>query len=393
MKRLIILSLFLLLALSTLARAEVTTDKTVYMPGETINIVLDYSQLLTGVKFSIINPNGNAEISGVPMKNISSSSWGFNYTINTRALNGTYTIDINALQGGTVVNASIPKLDFKGNFDVFAWNADIHLNRNHFTTGETMNLTVLITDKYSDRLTFIVFYSIINPLGNETLNKNLTLTEVNNGFTDAYEIPGDYPFGTSNVNISLIDSDGRISNTSLSFSVSKSIIITPDSINETVTNTVDRTIEFQNFMDSDINVRSVEVSDSLKGFVSIVQRPYLIPSNGKSTMRIRLIATNKTGESYSGEIDVSTDQGNIPIYVNLKTMPSSPRVNNQESIDYSYVIWYFAAGIVVVIIILTVLRYRKISKRKKEEKKKQEDKKKVEDNYYKSQEEYRTEYY
>lgn len=396
MKRLIILSLFLLLALSTLAKADVTTDKTIYMPGETINIVLDYSASLTDVKLNIINPSGNKEISGTPMSNKSSTSWSYNYTLNTRALNGTYTISINALQGGTVVNASMPVLMFKGNFDVLAWNADTYLNKHHFTPGETMNLTVLITDKYSGSLTFNVFYSIINPLGNETLNKSLTLTEVNNGFTDVYDIPVDYPFGTSNVNIALIDSDGRASNISLSFSVSKAIIITPDSVNETVTDTVDKTFEFENFMDSDVNVRNIEVSDNLKDFVLIVQRPYLIPSNSKSTMRIRLVATNQTEESYSGEIDVSTDQETIPIYVNLKIMPSNTQGNNQnylENIDYSYIIWYFAAGIVAVIIILTVLRYRKISKRKKDEKKKQEEKKKKEDNYYKSQEEYRTEYY
>jgi len=398
MKRLIILSLFVLLALSTLARADVTTDKKVYNPGDTVSIMLDYSQPLTNVKLNIINPSGNTEISGTPMSNKSSTSWNYNYTLNTRALNGTYTIDISVLQGGTVVNASMPVLEFKGNFDVLAWNADTYLNKHHFTPGETMNLTVLITDKYSGSLTFNVFYSIINPLGNETLNKSLTLTEVNNGFTDVYEIPADYPFGASNVNIALIDSDGRTSNTSLSFSVSKAIIIMPDSINETVTNTVDKTFEFENFMDSDVNVRNIEVSDNLKDVVLIVQRPYLIPSNSKATMKIRLVATNQTEESYSGEIDVSTDQETIPIYVNLKIMSSSiPQGNIQENylenIDYSYVIWYFAIGIVAVIIMLTVLRYRKISKKNKEEKKKQEDKKKKEDNYYKSQEEYRTEYY
>jgi hypothetical protein len=397
MKRLMILSLLVLLALSTLARAEVTTDKAIYMPGETINIVLDYSELLTDVKLNIINPSGNTEISGTPMSNTSSTSWSYNYTLNTRALNGTYTIDINALQGGTVVDASMPVLTFNGNFDVFAWNVDTYLNKYHFIPGETVSITMLITDKYSGSLTFNVFYNITNPLGNEVENKSLTLTEVNDGFTDTYDTPADYPFGNSNINIALTDSDGRNSNTSLSFSVSKAFTIVPNNINETLNETIEKTFEFENFMDYDINVINIEVSDSLKDAVLIVQRPYLIPANDKSIMRVRLVATNQTESSYSGEIDVSTDLETIPIYVNLKIMPSAnTQGNNQnhlENMDYSYIIWYFAAGIVAVIIILTVLRYRKIIKRKKEEKKRQEDKKKREDNYYKSREEYRTEYY
>ncbi len=204
MKRLIILSLFILLVLSISVRAEITTDKTSYTPGETVNIRLDYSNPLASVETNIINPRGNKEISKTPMKNISSNIWGYNYTLNTRALNGTYTIKINALQGGTVVNASMPVLTFKGSFDVLAWNVNAYLNKGHFTPGETINLTVLITDKYSDILTFNVFYSIRDPLGNKIEAKNLTLTEVNNGFTDVYEIPADYPFGASNINITLI---------------------------------------------------------------------------------------------------------------------------------------------------------------------------------------------
>jgi hypothetical protein len=398
MKRLIILSLFILLVLSISVRAEITTGKTSYMPSETVNIVLYYSKPLTGVKFNIINPNGNVEISGTPMKNISSNIWGYNYTLNTRALNGTYTIKINALQGGTVVNASMPVLTFKGSFDVLAWNVNTYLNKGHFTPGETINLTVLITDKYSDSLTFKVFYSIKDSRGNKIEAKNLTLTEVNNGFTDVYEIPADYPFGASTINITLIDSDGRTSNTNLGFSVSKSLAITPDTINETVTNTIEKTFEFENFMDYDINIRNIEVSDSLKGVILIVQRPYLITSNSKAMMKIRILAANMTEGSYSGVIDISTDKETIPVYVYLKIIPSAGPVGNTQenylgNIDYSYIIWYFAAGIVAVIITLTALRYRKIIKKKKEEKKKQEEKKKKENNYYKSQEEYRTEYY
>jgi len=398
MRKLIILSLFILLVLSISVRAEITTDKTSYTPGETVNIVLYYSKPLTDVKFNIINPNGNAEISKTPMKNISSNIWGYNYTMNTRALSGTYAIIINALQGGAVVNASMPALRFAGSFDVLAWNVNTYLNKSRFTPGETIKLTVLITDKYSDILTFNVFYIIRDSLGNVVEAKNLTLTEVNNGFTDVYEIPVDYPFGASNINIMLVDSDGRTSNTSLNFSVSKAFVITPDIINETVTNTIEKTFEFENFMDSDINIRNIEVSDSLKDVISIVQRPYLIASNSKAMMKIRILAANATESSYSGAIDISTDDEAIPVYVYLKIMPSAgpggdAGTSHPGDIDYSYIIWYFAAGIVAVIITLTALRYRKIIKKNKEEKRKQEEKKKKENTYYRSQEEYRTEYY
>jgi hypothetical protein len=397
MKIVIILSLFILLVLSESARAEITTGKISYVPGETVNIVLNYSNPLVNVETNIINPKGNKEISKTPMKSIGTGQWGYNYTLSTRALNGTYNIIVNALQGGTVVNASMPVLTFKGNFDVLAWNLNTYLNKNHFTPGETVNLTVLITDKYSDTLTFNAFCSIRDPLGNEVETKNLTLTEVNNGFTDFYEIPAGYPLGASKINITLIDSDGRTSNASLGFSVSKSLAITPDKINETVTNTIEKTFELENFMDHDINIRSIEVSDSLKDAILMVQRPYLIPSNSKATMKIRLVATNMTKGSYSGVINISTDEETIPVYVYLIVPSVGPGgnagVNYPGGVDYSYIIWYFAAGIVAVIIILTALRYRKIIKKKKEEKRKQEEKIKKEDNYYKSQEEYRTEYY
>jgi FtsP/CotA-like multicopper oxidase with cupredoxin domain len=61
--------------------------------------------------------------------------------------------------------------------------------------------------------------------------------------------------------------------------------------------------------------------------------------------------------------------------------------------DYSFIIWTFAIFIVVVIVTITILRYRKIRKKKSQEKKKIDEEKKKEDAYYKSQEEYRTEYY
>ena len=389
MNKIIILSLLAFLVLSQSIRAEILTDKEIYKPGEIMNVKLSYQEPLTGVEMSVINPDGNVEASKLKMKNISSNLWEYNYTLKTASLNGTYIISISAYQGGDIVNPETAKINFNKIFDVVPWRVTAVLNKYSFTRNDMINLNVLITDKYSDKLSFSVNYTIEDPSGNLIKNESFKLTEVNKGFTDTYLIPENYTFGTSVIKIILIDSDKRNLSINLKYSVSSILSITPSVINETTNEPIDKTINLENFGDSDINVNEIKVSENLENVISVIQRPYIIPQNGRSTLKLRIDATDLSEGTYSGTIGVFSDKGVNTIYVNLEV----PHTNVSNYEDYSFIIWSFAIFIVVVIVAMTVLRYKKIRKKKAEEKKKVEEQKKKEDVYYNSQEEYRTEYY
>jgi hypothetical protein len=291
MKKLVVLSLLAFLILLQLARADITTDKETYKPGETVGIRLSYENDITEVALYIINPIGTQEAAQISMVN--NKVWDYNYTLETGAINGTYVINMVASEGGNLSENST-KLYFSKNFDVIT--------------------------------------------------------------------PSDFSAN-------------------------------PDVINEIVSETTENTIELENSGSSEVNISEIIVLEDLVGVVSIVQRPYTIPSNSKSIVKIRIDPSNLAQGSYKGTISILSNKGVIPIQVNLQVIPSATTGLKMNIEDYSFIIWTFAIFIVVVIVAITILRYRKIRKKKSQEKKKIDQEKKKEDAYYKSQEEYRTEYY
>ena len=291
MKKLAVLSLLAFLILLQLARADITTDKETYKPGETIDIRLSSANSLTEVALYIINSRGTQEVSQTSIVN--NQVWEYNYTLGADAINGTYVINIIASEGGSLSENST-KFYFSKNFDV--------------TT------------------------------------------------------PSDFSAN-------------------------------PDVISETVSEITENTIELENSGDSDVNISEIIVLEDLIGVVSIVQRPYVIPPNSKSIVKIRIDPSNLPQGSYKGTISILSNKGVILVHVNLQVIPSTKTGLKVNIEDYSFIIWTFATFIVVVIVTITILRYRKIRKKKSQEKKKIDEEKKKEDTYYKSQEEYRTEYY
>jgi len=178
--------------------------------------------------------------------------------------------------------------------------------------------------------------------------------------------------------------------------------ITPNIINETTTKEIsEKTIIFENFGDSDVNVKGIEISENIKNIVSVIQRPYVIPAKSIATMKIRIDTTGLEEGPYGGIISVLTNGNSTLVFVGLDVISLEEPTGGIEDIgkilenifpmesiqDHSYIIWYFAIGIVVVIILITILKYRKRKKKKKEKKEE------AEEIYYKPQEEYRTEYY
>jgi hypothetical protein len=166
----------------------------------------------------------------------------------------------------------------------------------------------------------------------------------------------------------------------------------PNVINETVSEITENTIELENSGNSDVSISEIIVLEDVVGVISIVQRPYIIPPNSKSILKIRIDPSNLPQGSYNATISVLGNKGVIPVQVNLQVITST-KIKQVSIEDYSFIIWTFAIFIVVVIVTITILRYRKIMKKKSKEKKKIDEEKKKEDTYYKSQEEYRTEYY
>lgn len=391
MRKLIALSFVIFLVMSISVKAEVKTDREIYKPGEKVNIELSYSEPLNKVELTILKPIGDMEVSKITMINITPNRWGYNHTLKTNALNGTYVINIKAFRGGTLINASNPVIEFNKSFQVLAWYVNANLNKYFLFPSDTLNLTVVIKDKYSDNLRFDVFYNIKDSLNNEVYRNNLTITELNQGFVDAYQLSSNYTIGASMINLVFIDSDKRTFTLNLTFYVSEALSILPKIINETTRGMIEKTITFENFGDSDISIKEINFSKNLEGIASIVQRPYLIPPKDKASMRISLNTTNLAGGPLKGMINIYSDGTLNPIYVNLDIISPTQK---EETIpeNYSYIIWYFAIGVVAVIIVLALLKRKKKKEKKKMEAKKPEEKKK-EEIYYKPQEEYRTEYY
>ncbi len=391
-----ILSLLIFLVLSPLVKADILTDKYLYKPDDVAVINLVYTEPLKNVEIKITNPNGNLVMSD-SMKNLSTFYWTYNHTLDTKSLNGTYNINITALQGVTLVNASMPILKFNKTFDVEAWKVNANLNKYYFVPKDEINLTVLITDRYSNKLTFDVSYGIIDPLENEIANYTLFLTEVNEGFYRYFEIPENYTLGISTITMNLTDSDNRKATFNLSFSVSEGFIISPIGIDEKIKKeAIERSFVFRNYRDSSVSVESVEISDDLKPIIKIIQRPYLMQPLENATMKIKIDTRKAARGIYDGTINVSVEGVEYSIYINLDVLSAELEIK-----DYSYIIWGFAFGIVIIIVLLTILRYRKSKKKKKEgkeeKKKKEKEKRKREERekeiYYKVQEEYRTDYY
>ncbi|NIM47016.1 MAG: hypothetical protein GTN40_02545 [Candidatus Aenigmarchaeota archaeon] len=176
--------------------------------------------------------------------------------------------------------------------------------------------------------------------------------------------------------------------------------ITPNMINETTTKkTFEKILNFENFGDSDIIIERIEISEEIRRIVFLINVSPFIPSNDKTTMTIRFDTTNLTEGSYRGVIEVLVNNTSNPIYVDLNVISSEEPLGDifetifpiGEMQDHTYIIWYFTIGIIILIIIITILKYRKRRKKKKE--KKEEKEGEMEEVYYRSQEEYRTEYY
>jgi len=133
----------------------------------------------------------------------------------------------------------------------------------------------------------------------------------------------------------------------------------------------------KNSQNIEIEKNNISLTEVNNGFMD----SYRIPQNyvpGTSVIAIYLTDSEKRNGT-----------AKLNFYVENEFYNETSDDNNTQ--DYSYIIWYFAIGVVVIIIILTFLRHRKIKKKEEEKRKKIEEKAKKVD--IEPEEEYRTEYY
>jgi hypothetical protein len=382
--RFCIILIVAMLITSTIAMADLTTDKTTYKPGDTVTVTLSYPQKLGDFRISVTGPNNTNAMKASTMKNVSSNVWTYSFALGLKLVNGKYDININASQVGAIVNPNATILKFKQSFSVSAWSVDASLDKYYLIQGDKLNMTVIIKDRFSDKINFNIRYWIVDANGNTMKVSNFTLPGASKGFGDVYDITENYALGVSNIFINVTDSDKRSRSSRIDFSVYKPISFEPKKIEQSMKNEIIQTsVKFTNKMDSDISVDDVQISPDLSGIVSIVQRPYVIARGGTGTMEIRINSENLQQNVYSGYIRVMAKgvKNDIPLAINV--------VVPVEEVDNSYIIWSFAIGITVSIVIITIVRYKTMKKRPKPPK--QEQKKKVV--YVQPQGDYRADYY
>ena len=76
-----------MLVMSNIALADLTTDKAVYMPGDTVQVNLSYPQELSNFQLSVIGPNNTIIAKSEGMKNISSNVWSYKLVLGARLAN------------------------------------------------------------------------------------------------------------------------------------------------------------------------------------------------------------------------------------------------------------------------------------------------------------------
>lgn len=374
------------LILSSPAIAELTSDREMYIPGETVMITLTYPEELGKVSINITDAYGRRILTKAAMEK-EGGVWFYNYSIRSSYPSGEYKIRVSASRVGALVEASDPVLEFEDRFSVMAWNFSAYLENYHMTTGDNVNLTVMLEDKYSDKITYYVKYQIIGPSGKAVYNYSFSLPGDSVGFRDSYDIPDNFTLGNSNLYLVIKDSDGRNATANLSFSVTKPLSIEPEIVEEQLSeDVVYRVITIKNLMEDEISIDSAEISDDLKDFVLINQRPYLLENSGEA--EIKIDARGLEPGTYTGSIAflVNGVRTSIPIRIVVPT-------TEQSLSDNSFIIWSFAAGIIFVIIIITAVRYSQLKKKRLEELRRQKKAAPKPDIFSRTKDEYRTEYY
>jgi hypothetical protein len=390
---LIFILAFLILASSALALSApimsyITINKATYAPGETVIIKLSYPSELGSVQLSITDPNGRTDVSKAPMKN-SNGIWLYNYTLKSNSPSGTYSIKINAAKVGAVVNATSPIITFTKSFDIKAWRMDAFLDNYHLNSGDVLNLSVVISDRYSDKIAFKVNYSIFGSDNKVAYNYSFSLPSDSKGFQDYYTIPDNFSMGSSRVYVVIKDSDGRNATDSISFSVTKPFSTSINIIDEKMkSEVIYKNVNIENLMEYNIGIDKVEISDDLENIVSIAQRPYVIEAKGTGIAELKIDTSSLPGGVYSGSVTfISKDVRTvIPVRLEINSGVQSLEGN-------SYIIWYFAIGIVVAIVIITVVRYRQLKKRRLEELRRAKKAEPKKDIFSETKDEYRTQYY
>lgn len=201
-----------------------TTNKNIYKPGETVIFNLTSLATISGANITnLTSPSGTNLLTTAAM-NCYGTYCTYTWTTGQGSANGTYSVEAQALIGGTIVKK-------EKTFDILAWNFKAYADKLQYKQGDNITLSIEIFDAYTQMLAITANISI-SSLYNGVLNfqgeevKNVTIP-VNSSWT-----PGAYV-----ALIALNDSDGRLINKNISFFViGKGIIdVTPPSWNISTT--------------------------------------------------------------------------------------------------------------------------------------------------------------
>jgi len=301
-------------------------DNYVKKPGERIKVDAVSSYEISEASFSIVKPDKSLLMDPISMTAFSPKERTENYSLGTDLTEGIYKIRASAkINDQTVENST--------EFLIKAWNIFIILNKYVFNYADDVRISVNVFDAYSNDLDLNITVNLTKPNRNiVSIYRNSTKGNSIKNIT--YNIPENYPNGTSMINVYVNDSYGRFKQGTVSFykstateSISNDIImpflfITPYIWSEVTTfdKIFQVNFELENSGNADITNISLSIPDVLSKLIHVVSKPDVILSRSKSNLTLEANTNDVELKNYSDFINIYSSDGNQQIYASIEVL-------------------------------------------------------------------------
>jgi hypothetical protein len=292
-----------------ISKEIVSTDKSIYKPGDTIKIDFFSLNPSAKVNFTILRPDKTLEIpKPLPMDMITSTYWSKNYTLSTASPNGTY-----------IITVKTPSGDYNKTVDVVAWNPFAYMNKNTFEIFENLILTVGTAESYSNNLDINVSAEITTPEKYSVFLGEVSI-KGNSLYNFSYLIPKDYPSGMSTIKISFKDSNNRSHVLNLNFSTNMttrepSLFVTPSTI--FVTTVPGYTVESNITIENTATIDATNILKNVSGIEMTLIAPSSLKAGDKTQARILINTYDMSEGTHTGYVNLYSQIGDAEIVVIL----------------------------------------------------------------------------
>ena len=298
----------------------INTDKSVYRPGETVNVNVYTVGITNSLNMSIIDSNGGTLLSNSNMTKNSTNEthWYSSYTLGDAANNGTYVIRASA-DGGT------PSTGNK-TFDVLAWRIAATLDRTVYNAGKNVTINVSTSEVHTS-LNFTIKIDISDP-DDDVVHVTTNGKIVNNDtYSTTYQLPENATGGQYDVLIFINDTKGRTYNTTKKFTIGNTsmLSVTPSSwsVSTEKGGYFNQTFKVKNIGEDTLYNFTIYTGGDLSDYIDTTEKNISDLQSGESSSFIAYMTLNQVGNR-TGSIVI---ENSITKYVvNVTGYLSSPAV-------------------------------------------------------------------